>query len=329
MTPIKISAALCVAALAAPLPSHALNILLTNDDGLTSNLRALQSALLAAGHDVLVSVPCQNQSGKGAAVSFLTPVTPLPKACRGNAAPAGAPGVGRVSGLTDAYYVDGTPVMATMYGLDVLAPQRWAKAPDLVLSGPNEGQNLGDVVISSGTVSNAQFALARGLQAIALSADTNTTDNDTLSAEVAQLTVRLLTHLQSQKPKSGLLPEGMALNVNIPKFTAGTSSTLAWKVSRFGNFNSFDVRFVTDLGADPVAAAYGLGNVHFPGVTIVPHTTADATAGTDARSEALLSLQGNVTITPMQGGYALPKLTGEIFGLRLKQLFEKPRDKRD
>lgn len=324
-----ISSALCVAALTLPLPSQALNILLTNDDGLTSNLRALQSALIAAGHDVVISVPCQNQSGKGAAVNFLTPVTPLTKACRGNAAPAGAPGVGAVAGLADAYYVDGTPVMATMYGLDVLAQQRWGKAPDLVLSGPNEGQNLGDIVISSGTVSNAQFALTRGLPAIALSADVDTTDNDVLSAEVAQLTTQLIERLDNKKAKEGLLPAGIALNVNIPKFTAGNSGALSWKVSRFGNFNSFDVRFVADLGADPVAAAYGLGNYHFPGVTIVPHTAADATAKTDPKSEALLSLQGHVTITPMQSGYALPKATGELLSLGLKQLFEQGRGKRD
>jgi 5'-nucleotidase len=323
--------ALCIVALA-PLPSHALNILLTNDDGLTSNLRALQTALVAAGHDVLVSVPCQNQSGKGAAVSFLTPVTPLTKACRGNAAPAGSPGVGHINGLTDAHYVDGTPVMATMYGLDVLATARWGKAPDLVLSGPNEGQNLGDIVISSGTVSNAQFALARGLSAIAVSADVNTTDNDVLSAEVAQLTVQLLERLDrkaGRDAREGLLPAGIALNVNFPKFTAGNSSGLGWKVSRFGNFNSFDVRFVPDLGADPVAAAYGLGGYHYPGVSIVPHTVADATAQTDAHSEALLSLQGNVTITPMQGGYELPKLNGDAWGQRLKRLFEQDHGKRN
>jgi len=325
----KLSAALCIAA---PLPSHALNILLTNDDGLTSNLRALQSALISAGHDVLISVPCQNQSGKGAAVSFLTPVTPLAKACRGNAAPAGASGVGHVAGLTDAYYVDGTPLMATMYGLDVLATQRWGKAPDVVLSGPNEGQNLGGIVISSGTVSNAQFAVARGLPAIAVSADVNTTDNEVLSAEVAQLTIQLLDRLADRNVehgKAGLLPAGIALNVNFPKFSAGGSTGLDWAVTRFGNFNSFDVRFVADLGSDPVAAAYGLANLHYPGVTIVPHTPADATAKTDPKSEALLSLQGHITVTPMQFGYELPKVSGELFGLRLKKAFETGHSKHD
>jgi hypothetical protein len=38
-------------------PAFALNIVLSNDDGLTSNLAALYLALKAAGHDVIVSVP--------------------------------------------------------------------------------------------------------------------------------------------------------------------------------------------------------------------------------------------------------------------------------
>ncbi len=35
------------------------------DDGLTSNVKALYEALKADGHDVIVSVPCTNQSGDG------------------------------------------------------------------------------------------------------------------------------------------------------------------------------------------------------------------------------------------------------------------------
>src|SRR5690606_21159030 len=77
----------------------------------------------------------------------------------------------------DYYYVNGTPVMSLLYGLDVAAQKRWGKAPDLVLSGPNIGQNVGAIVVTSGTVSNVQHAAARGIPAIALSADRGTADN--------------------------------------------------------------------------------------------------------------------------------------------------------
>ena len=70
------------------LPVSALNILLVNDDGLTANTQAQYDALVAAGHDVIVSIPCQNQSGKGASINFLAPLTPLTTACLNNAASA-------------------------------------------------------------------------------------------------------------------------------------------------------------------------------------------------------------------------------------------------
>lgn len=304
-----------------PLPSAALNILVTNDDGLTANSKALQTALLAAGHDVVLSMPCQNQSGKGAAVNFLSPVTPLAKACAGNAAAAGAPGAGTVAGLSNAYYIDGTPVMAVMYGLDVAAPQRWKRAPELVISGPNEGQHLGAIVISSGTVSNAQYALARGIPAIAVSADANTTKNDALAAEVADLTAGLVQKLEKQAKGKALLPKGLALNMNIPLFEAGRSAQLPWAATRFGDFDSLSMKFVPDLGADPVAASLDLGSVHLPGVTVVSHAAGEATRQTDPNSEALKSLNGQITVTPMQFGYAAGT-AGKQFGGKLKGLLK-------
>ena len=176
-------ALLLLALLTLATPSYALNVLLSNDDGLTSNLVALYQALKAAGHDVIVSVPCSAQSGRGAAiVMYSTTVivaTSDPQilaegGCHNGVAPLGAPAVGPFTkaGYTngDYHYVHGTPELATLYGLDVLAQARWRRAPDLVLSGPNEGQNVGLIVISSGTVGNVQFAAGRGIPSIALSA---------------------------------------------------------------------------------------------------------------------------------------------------------------
>lgn len=65
---MKLRAFLTGALLACASPALALNIVLSNDDGLTSNLVALYEALEAAGHDVIVSVPCTGQSGRGAAI---------------------------------------------------------------------------------------------------------------------------------------------------------------------------------------------------------------------------------------------------------------------
>jgi 5'-nucleotidase len=295
----------------------ALNILLTNDDGLSANVRALYGALKAAGHDVVVSIPCQNQSGKGASINYLTPLITLTKACRNGAAPIGAPAVGPVSGLSDFHYVDGTPVMATLYGLDVLAPARWSKAPDLVLSGPNEGQNTGTIVNSSGTVSNAQIAAARGLSAIAVSADPNTTDNDSLAAEAAQLTLKLVAALE-QKSKGSLLPAGVALNLNFPKFAAGGSSGLPWAFARHGSYDYLSFKFVADLSQDPVAKSFGLGSYAYPGVTI-SFTTAAPTAA-QADDEAAVNAAGKVAVTAMQVGFDARLATQQWLRLHLRGL---------
>src|SRR6218665_648808 len=195
-------------------PASALNIVLSNDDGLSSNVVALYSALKAKGHDVIVSVPCKNQSGMGGAGQIFTPLTPLTTDCKNGVALTGAPGAGAMtkSGYTggDFFYANGTPVMATLYGIDAIGMGRWGKLPDLVLSGPNEGQNVGHIVSNSGTVGNVIAASTRGVPGIAVSADTNTTDNTNLanpnSPIVAGYVVNLLDALQAKAGSGPLLP---------------------------------------------------------------------------------------------------------------------------
>lgn len=242
---------LAALALLAPVSAHAENIVLSNDDGLTSNVKALYEELKAQGHDVIVSVPCSGQSGMGAAIRFMRPLGPLAADCLNGAAKAGDPGAGsmtREGFAKDWYYVDGTPVMALLYGLDVVAQARWGKAPDLVLSGPNEGQNVGSIVISSGTVSVAQYGAIRGIPSIAFSAGMNTVDNKALanpaSAKVAKLSadfIRALGKAASGKP---ILPAGSALNVNFPDRLDGAT----WKRAKIGSYSAYAVRFTDNLG---------------------------------------------------------------------------------
>lgn len=232
-------------------PAMARNIVLSNDDGLTSNVKALYDALKAQGHDVIVSVPCSGQSGMGAAI-LGGPLGPLRTECLHGAARPGDPGAGPMTrpGLErDFFYVDGTPVMATLYALDVVAVARWGRAPDLVLSGPNVGQNVGPIVVSSGTVSNVQYALMRGIAGIAVSAGTNTAGDaslvDPLSTAVAARTVDLIDFLDRRSRGGPILPNAVALNVNFPDKLDGAR----WKMARIGAFQRYDVRFVSDAAA--------------------------------------------------------------------------------
>ncbi len=319
---MKIQQALLPAAVAAlfslAAPAHALNILLSNDDGLTSNLKALYEALKADGHDVIVSVPCTGQSGRGAGIVMYSTDKIVPDndktqietegGCHNGAAPTGASAVGPFTkaGYTngDYHYVHGTPVMATMYGLDVLAKARWNKAPDLVLSGPNEGQNLGKIVNASGTVGNAQFAGGRGLPAIALSAGTDSTDNTGLanpySAVVAQLTVRLLKALQAKAGTGALLPTGVTLNVNFPD---KPTATLPFAFSRFGSFEAYNLVFRNSV-------PYGLGA-----------SAGSGTATAEQAEDESVVYKTKVAVTAMQVGFEHKPAAQQWLRLRLRDLF--------
>lgn len=289
--------------------ASARHIVLSNDDGLTANVYALYHALKDQGHDVVVSVPCRNQSGMGAAMKFLRPLGPLASDCLHNAAKAGDPGAGPMTrdGLPDFYYVDGTPVMAMLYGVDVVGQKRWGKAPDLVLSGINEGRNTGMIVLASGTVSNARIALSRGIPAIAFSAGRGTAGGEGLESEVSASVARLATDLVSQlDDRAGagepMLPMGMGLNVNFPD----DFSEAKWVASQIGTFSEFTPRFAEDMGKsmakDPrlSALAGGAAFPRLPGL-IVSLPSAGPTAG-QMHDEAVVS-QHDISVSPLLAGY--------------------------
>lgn len=298
-------------------PAFALNIVLSNDDGLTSNLKALYDELKAAGHSVIVSVPCSGQSGRSGAIVMYSTTTIIPDndktqieaegGCHNGAAPTGAPAVGAFtkSGYTggDYNYVHGTPVMAAMYGLDVLATARWGKAPDLLLSGPNEGQNVGKLVINSGTIGIVQFAAGRGIPSLALSAGTDTVDNTALanpkSKIVAQLTTKLIAALQAKAGSSPLLPTGVALNVNFPD---APTVAAGWAFARQGTYDTYNLKFSS-------AAPWGLSG------------SAPGAATTDQAEDEALVYKTKVAVTAMQVGYEQRPAAQQWLRLRLRDLF--------
>jgi 5'-nucleotidase len=203
----------------------------------------------------------------------------------------------------DYFYVDGTPVMALLYGLDVAAQARWGKAPDLVLSGPNEGQNVGSIVLTSGTVSNAQYAGVRGIPAIAVSTGHETVDDTTLvhpnSAKVAQETARFVRHLDSVSRGGPLLPPGVALNVNFPdKLDAAK-----WQLTRIGTYDALQVRFVSDVGATGVGQARGIASQRSPGI-VVDRNSAEPTAA--QREDESVVYRQNIRIAPVVRRFAGP-----------------------
>lgn len=319
----------CLLALCAP-SAQALNVLLCNDDGFTAaNLRALQQRLTTAGHSVVVAAPVDNQSGRGGYMAFLSPIRPIPasyvdpytgatvvpRALRSYPALVGAAGVGTDPSDNNVAYVNGTPVMACLYGMDVLAPSRFGGSPDLVISGPNEGNNLGHINPSSGTVNNTYYAINRRLPALGVSdAVTTQLEFGTLTAgsrsyEVADIVVTLVDRLQKAatagKP---LLPKGLGLNVNVPAFVPGTGTSLPTRLTRMGTATSFGPAFYQDLGLNALAHSLGIpSGVGLSGIGLDPSGTAlpsGVVLPTDAspRSEGnVIASGGAISVSVIQG----------------------------
>lgn len=148
---------LLLSAAAFPL-THALHIIQSNDDGWAEiNARTLFNALTTAGHDVVLSAPAENQSGKG---SLDAPPTQVDAdGCEHQSCPGGSPPTGANASDPRLNYVNSYPVTSIKTGIDTTAPALWdGAAPDLAVTGPNVGANPGPATWFSGTVGAATYA---------------------------------------------------------------------------------------------------------------------------------------------------------------------------
>ncbi|SDN25904.1 5'-nucleotidase /3'-nucleotidase /exopolyphosphatase [Desulfonauticus submarinus] len=127
-------------------------ILLTNDDGIQAlGLRALYWALKEMGHRVEVVAPLTEQSAVGHAITIFSPLRV--KVIKEN----GFKGIG----------ISGTPVDCVKWALSFHFNQK----PDLIISGINNGANVGIDVLYSGTVSAATEGALLEIPALAVSID--------------------------------------------------------------------------------------------------------------------------------------------------------------
>lgn len=182
-------------------------ILLTNDDGIhAEGLRNLKKAMDGLGR-VSIVAPEFEQSAVGHSITLQDPV--------------------RVREVTrnGAFYghaVRGTPADAVKLALYSLLP----RLPDLVVSGINDGANVGVNVLYSGTVSAATEAAVLGVPAMAVSLDQKKDPPFTWALPMIEsLAQRVLTYG---------LPPGIALNVNVPALPV--EEIRGFKLTRQGMF---------------------------------------------------------------------------------------------
>ena len=168
-----------------------MNILISNDDGIYSyGLYELAKRMSALGK-VSVVAPDKEQSAIGHAITMYQPLR-----C----------GKIKLYDLDiDAWWVNGTPADCVKLGIETLLPQR----PDLIISGINDGENLGTDIIYSGTVSAAIEGSLFNIPSIAVSCVKNCNTDFSAAAEAAFKVIKqVLEHGTGRN---------MLLNINIPE----------------------------------------------------------------------------------------------------------------
>ena len=167
-----------------------MRILVTNDDGVHSpGLWSLVNALKEVG-EVVVVAPDRDQSGVGTAMTLLNVVdvheVPSP-----------------VEGVTT-HAVQGTPGDCVILGAELLYKDPF----DMLVSGINQGANLGLDVLTSGTVGATFHSYFRGITSLAVSVAALSDVKFDAAAQAAGMLARCIS-------RDGL-PHPMLLNMNLP-----------------------------------------------------------------------------------------------------------------
>ncbi|HEY2683597.1 MAG TPA: 5'/3'-nucleotidase SurE [Steroidobacteraceae bacterium] len=235
-----------------------MKILLSNDDGYRAEgLAALAEAIRPLG-SVTIVAPDRNRSGASNSLTLDVPV----RAVRYD---------------SNAYYVNGTPTDCVHLAVSGL----FDFEHDIVVSGVNDGANLGDDTLYSGTVAAAVEGRFLGLPAIAVSL-CMTADSPRNFASAAQVAASLVRRMRKERlnhPDVGQV----ILNVNVPDLPPGELRGV--KVTRLGSRHRSKpiVRAADPRGRE----VYWVGNAG---------TGQDAGPGTDFHAVA----EGYASVTPLQ-----------------------------
>jgi 5'-nucleotidase len=161
-----------------------MKILVSNDDGyLAPGVEALADAMASVG-EVTVVAPDSNRSGCSNSLTLDRPLS-INQAVNGF------------------YFINGTPSDCVHIALTALLDYK----PDLIVSGINQGQNMGDDTLYSGTVAAAMEGFLFDIPSIAFSQAHKGWGELESAARVAK---EVVNHY------IGKLPAPFLLNVNIP-----------------------------------------------------------------------------------------------------------------
>jgi 5'-nucleotidase len=320
--------ALASGLLLAPLAAPALDILLSNDDGQSAaGIQALRAALCDAGHHVTLVAPATDQSGRGGSINTGALSSSSAMALTRVSSDACGVQYSLAAPTTPGRY-GGTPLDSIRAGLGVVLA---SDPPDLIVTGLNQGQNLGQPTSNtSGTIGAALGGVFAGIPAIAgsvgvIPAESATGFPSTQAAFplAADFMARLIDKMEAA-PGPELLPHGVGmLNINFPVPYETIGGVV---VTRLGKQADLDLPlFDRNAGFPPLLP----GNPALPSCA----TLADGQAcsvgvgvvfleGPDPlfRADTDAFRQGKIGITPMDGdmtaqGFGVLSLILRVHGL--------------
>jgi len=190
-----------------PEQSPKMRILLSNDDGVHAlGIKVLYQELSKFA-EVLVVAPDRNCSGASNSLTLLNPL--------------------RIQTLDNGFIsVNGTPTDCVQLGIS----QLMQPMPDLVVAGINNGENLGDDVLYSGTVAAATEGRHMGMSAVAVSlVGKNEQHYHTAAVVAAKFIQRLQLHP---------LANDQIININVPDVEL--TQLKGFQVTRLGNRHKAD-----------------------------------------------------------------------------------------
>jgi 5'-nucleotidase len=201
------------------------NVLITNDDGIDSpGLHALARACSAVDGQIYVVAPAENQSAVGASITLRRelhweekPGFPVPD--------------------VEAWHVNGTPADCVMVGLREIVQHRI----NLIVSGINQGANVGNDILASGTVGGALHGHFRAITAIAFSRDLHS--DAEVGGKVDWAAAESVARSVVARVLDGTIGDGQFLNVNIPALPFDRiAGTLVTRMGRRGFISLEKVR---------------------------------------------------------------------------------------
>lgn len=170
-----------------------MNILISNDDGINAEGIKILAQEISKIANTYVVAPDSPRSASGHAITLHKSILINDEFIAEN---------------VEAYSTSGTPADCVKVGIESILKDIEI---DLVLSGINNGPNLGTDVIYSGTVAAAIEGLVEGKPSIALSCDSSKISSDEYR-EAAKYTAKLIQKLEGNLDKLN----GNILNVNFP-----------------------------------------------------------------------------------------------------------------